>query len=181
MHKKTKKVKLLPILILTILAYFAGFYISPIFFAKQQKLNNDIAYEFNDLSDIDPKELDETSELVNALYGLEGYYDNWNWEENFVYAEIDEINLEPNELRLFMLRPTTESFSSDFNRVFEDCKSVEIVTLDEENNYELAKPKEDSTLENLYQDGDELFAYCLDEECLNIGKRCILKRRLQNN
>ncbi|OGC46464.1 hypothetical protein A2V49_04250 [candidate division WWE3 bacterium RBG_19FT_COMBO_34_6] len=121
----------------------------------------------------------DTEELLKILT-TKDYWDNWSWEEKMVETEIIEILPETTEFIVRISRPINQEFSRLRQRVKVDCPSDQTIKVSSVN--------PTSTLSdggfNIFDEAakqDIFYSYCLDQNCLNVGKECVLVKMKKAN
>lgn len=115
----------------------------------------------------------KSSVLQEALVESSGYWDSWTWQEKIIEADVITVDLENKELSLQVRRPYGQPISRKIINPYITCSSDETIAVSSMNptqNFEGGG----FDLFDKVEEGDLLMTYCLDEECLNVGKLCIL-------
>ncbi|MFC1756159.1 hypothetical protein ACFLZK_02085 [Patescibacteria group bacterium] len=120
---------------------------------------------------------DEFVEYNKALEEGIDYWKNWNWEDNLVYAHIKEVDKTNTEMTVFINPPDYSYASFGSKSIFVNVKCPKTKTVAITPSHPLGKPNVVGRGFDVFEKaklGDTLITYCLDEECLSVGKQCIL-------
>jgi hypothetical protein len=95
----------------------------------------------------------------------------WNWQNSYVLFRIDGGDPETKTLILSVLAPEGASIGASPITVKLECTLQQTAAL---NDFGKNFLDENFDLFNRIVGGENLYSYCLDENCVSIGKECIL-------
>lgn len=115
---------------------------------------------------------------LTAIYAGSGtkYWEDWNIEDQLVFTVIEWVDYESNALFLYFNQPKNQKFSDNNRLASIQCLPNETVITSNLN------PGSTKILDGGFKlieeadPGDTLFTYCLNEDCTQIGKACILMK-----
>lgn len=111
-------------------------------------------------------------ELREIFKGEEtDYWEGWTWGSKMVEIIVSSSSHADGYVAGYISRPTV--FPSEYRKVVNNCPKDQTVAVGADNplgnilysNFDLT---------TRVDQGDRVYAYCLDSECLNIGKKCVL-------
>ncbi len=113
-------------------------------------------------------------EELNTILGQKiNYWDDWNWQEKMIEGRVRDIDVYNSELAIYVSRPLNEEFSHRVSRMYVQCPLSNTIAVKSVNPSASVFAGGFNVVEKASL-GDVIYAYCLDEECLNIGGGCIL-------
>ncbi len=123
---------------------------------------------------IEPSE--EFTEYKKSIKSGTEYWNSWVWENNLVYAQIKEVNSLNTEMLVNIGLPRFQTFSEKDTLVNVRCpknNTVAIESRSPENEVAVVDDRGFDIFEKA-EPGELFITYCLDEECVNVGKQCII-------
>lgn len=124
------------------------------------------------ISEINPERSPE-EEIQRILSNNINYWENWNWQSNLAETRILKVDTENKELTLVISRPNNHSYSDKTVRSLIKCSpdNTAIIYASEP-----LKIVQSGNIDLISEASpyDVLHAYCLDPNCLNFGRQCIL-------
>ncbi len=114
------------------------------------------------------------TEELQLIYSVSvDYWRGWTWEERMFFGQIRNIDILNSEMLIYVVQPKGQPFSGRESRAYVKCplsKTISVRTLN----------PPDSFIEGGFDIfrkasvGDYIHGYCLDGNCLNVGRQCVL-------
>ncbi len=113
------------------------------------------------------------SEFVKAFSEGSMYFKNWNWHDKMVQVIITDSSVSEDSMAGY-IRNLTDKFPDRENRrFFNSCTPEQTFAVSNVNPTKSVLAK-GFGLVSRASAGDILYTYCLDENCVNLGKSCVL-------
>jgi len=106
--------------------------------------------------------------------GIPAVWQNWDWQETMIFADIVSVASESGELEININLPDNQLFSGRNKTVKVQCTANQT-----ERFYykDLTYFGGNVNIFEYAHAGDHFYAYCLDSDCHSLGKACIIIER----
>lgn len=176
--RKKKSVAVLIVFIVAVISvfYFVLPHVRRESFTREESVQEETSEEqtttFENIGDASK---DEFVEYQRALEEGIDYWKNWVWDENLIYAHIKKVDKVNTEMLVYVNPPDYATFSrSNFLLNIKCPKTSTVAIKDVTSAGEADVLGRGFDIFEKAQPDDVLVTYCLDEECINAGKQCIL-------
>jgi len=105
--------------------------------------------------------------------GNVNYWKGWNYQDKVIFAHIQEIDLVNDDVVVMINPPSHERFSKRKWNLHTSCPKDKTIAVSDKNSLSSVIDYNFDVLERA-KIGDLLIGYCLEEECINIGRKCFL-------
>lgn len=103
----------------------------------------------------------------------DSYWQGWSWEEKMVLGVVQEVDQANSTMNIIITLPSGREFSDQNRIAYVDC-SLEQSALIKGSQPEQIVQESGVDILGTASFQDRLYAFCLDENCLNLGKQCVL-------
>ena len=121
--------------------------------------------------DIQTELLEDMGEFF--VGGSTDYWKDWDYRDKVIFAHIQEVNEVDNDVVVDISPPVRERFSNIRWNLHIGCQNKYTIAVSDKSPLSNVIDYDFDVFDRI-KAGDILIGFCLEEECINLGKKCYL-------